>query len=160
MATASTIETARPGAREAGHTLVLRRVLKAAPERVFRAWTEPGQLARWLGPPGYTCPTHELDARPGGAYRIVMRSPEGEEHTVSGTYTQVDPPRRLAFTWGSECAGGRAIESAVDLAFSAHPDGTLLVLTHRRLPTVESRDSHARGWAGCLDSLTAFLAGG
>ena len=57
--------------------LVLRRVMKAPPERVFSAWIEPERLARWFGPTGFTCPEQQVDARPGGRYRITMRSPEG-----------------------------------------------------------------------------------
>jgi uncharacterized protein YndB with AHSA1/START domain len=151
-------ETPAASPSEAALTLVLRRTLKAPPERVFRAWTEPEHLARWFGPAGFTCPLHEIDARPGGAYRIVMRSPEGSLHTVTGIYTAVEPPRRLAFTWGWEHDGERGHESAVEVALSAHPEGTELVLTHRRHESVEARDRHAEGWASCLGKLEAYLA--
>jgi uncharacterized protein YndB with AHSA1/START domain len=143
---------------EAALTLVLRRILKAPPERVFRAWTEPDELARWFGPAGFTCPEHRIDPRPGGAYRVTMRSPEGTLHTVSGIYTAVEPPRRLAFTWGWEGEAGRGHESAVDLDLRPHPDGTELVLTHRRHESVAARESHTEGWSSCLDKLAAHVA--
>lgn len=158
MATVAKAESATAGPPEAALTLVLRRVLKAPPERVFRAWTEAEQLARWFGPQGFTCPTHEIDPRPGGAYRITMRSPEGTLHTVAGTYTAVEPPRRLAFTWAWEGESGRGHESAVELTLRGHADGTELVLTHRRHESVEARDRHAEGWASCMEKLAAYVA--
>jgi uncharacterized protein YndB with AHSA1/START domain len=125
---------------------------------VFRAWTEPEQLARWFGCAGSTVPTHELDPRPGGAYRITVRTRDGEQSTVSGTYSVVEPPHRLAFTWAGEGAPWRGHDSMVEVRLSRHPEGTELVLTHRRLPTAEIRDAHARGWVTCLDKLTRHLA--
>jgi uncharacterized protein YndB with AHSA1/START domain len=160
MASTRQATSAATSPSEAALTLVLRRVLKAPPERVFRAWTEPEQLARWFGPRGFTCPEHAIDPRPGGAYRVTMRSPEGTLHTVSGTYTAVEPPRRLAFTWAWEQEGARGHESAVELALSAHPEGTELVLTHRRHESVEARDRHTEGWSSCLDKLVAYVAAG
>jgi hypothetical protein len=63
-----------------GGEFIFERVLDAPPDRVFRAWTDPEGLARWWGPKGFTNPLCEVDARPGGAIRIHMRSPGGKAH--------------------------------------------------------------------------------
>ena len=80
--------------------ITLRRMIDGPVEAVFRAWTEPHTLALWWGPENFTTPVAEMDVRPGGAYRFVMRSPDGSrELRVGGTYREVEPPRRLVFSW-------------------------------------------------------------
>ena len=82
-----------------GEHVVVRRVIGAARERVFRNWTEPEQLRRWWGPGGFTCPEAQVDLRPGGTYRLVMRAPGGGPlMSVAGTYRTVDPPALLIYT--------------------------------------------------------------
>ena len=56
--------------------LIVTRILDASPETVYKAWTDPKQMARWWGPNRFTNPVCELDVRPGGAWRIVMRAHE------------------------------------------------------------------------------------
>ena len=71
----------------AGKRVIVRRVIAASQERVFRSWTEPEQLKRWWGPGGFSCPAAEVDLRPGGTYRLVMLAPGGApEMSVTGTY--------------------------------------------------------------------------
>ena len=55
-----------------GERVIVRRVIAASRERVFRSWTEPEQLKQWWGPGGFSCPAAEVDLRPGGTYRLVM----------------------------------------------------------------------------------------
>jgi uncharacterized protein YndB with AHSA1/START domain len=76
---------------------VITRVLEAPRELVFRAWTDPGHMARWWGPRGFTC-TCEIDPRPGGAYRLVMRSEDGIEYPISGVFREIVEPERLVMT--------------------------------------------------------------
>lgn len=78
--------------------LKLSRVLAAPRDLVFAAWHEPKHLAAWWGPKGWTLPSMEQDFRVGGAYRVVMRSPEGEDFAHSGEYKEIVPPERIAFT--------------------------------------------------------------
>lgn len=72
-------------------------------ERLFGAWTLPVQLAQWWGPHGFSTPSCELDVRPGGSYRIVMRGPDGSEYAVCGVYREVLAPVRLVMT--DDCSG-------------------------------------------------------
>ena len=70
-----------------GERVIVRRVIAASRERVFRSWTEPEQLTRWWGPGGFSCPAAEVDLRPGGTYRLVMLAPGGApQMSVTGTY--------------------------------------------------------------------------
>jgi uncharacterized protein YndB with AHSA1/START domain len=75
--------------------VVLTRIFDAPRAMVFKAWTVPAQLALWFGPHGYTNPVCRIDAQAGGEYRIVMRSPEGIDYPLKGTFIEVDEPQRL-----------------------------------------------------------------
>jgi uncharacterized protein YndB with AHSA1/START domain len=65
---------------------------------VWQAWTEPGRIARWWGPNGFSNPVCEMDLRPGGAYRLVMRSPEGEDYPITGEVRELVAPALLVMT--------------------------------------------------------------
>jgi uncharacterized protein YndB with AHSA1/START domain len=140
--------------------LTVSRRFKAPREHVFRAFTEPAQLAKWFGPKGFTVPALALDVRPGGAWRTTMRSPEGKEHVVSGVYREIVRPSRLVFTWAHETAGPRGHETVVTIELFEVPDGTRLELRQEVFQSIESRDQHARGWSGCFDCLEEALASG
>jgi uncharacterized protein YndB with AHSA1/START domain/uncharacterized damage-inducible protein DinB len=82
------------------------RVIDAPPTTVFDAWISPGDLAKWWGPRegrrDWTTPHAETNPTPGGAYRICVRSPRGEDHWMGGIYRQIDRPHQLAFTFAWE----------------------------------------------------------
>jgi uncharacterized protein YndB with AHSA1/START domain len=79
--------------------LVLERTLDVPPEHVFRAWTEPEQLKRWFTPKPWKTIECEIDLRPGGVFRTVMQSPEGEVMPAGeGCILEVVPNRRLSWT--------------------------------------------------------------
>jgi uncharacterized protein YndB with AHSA1/START domain len=78
--------------------LVLEREVDVPPELVWKAWTTPDLLKRWFTPKPYTTPQCEIDLRPGGRFRTVMRSPEGEEFDNVGCYLDVVPNEKLAWT--------------------------------------------------------------
>lgn len=142
-------------------TLVLRRSLKARPERVFAALTEQAQVLRWFGPAGYSCAIERFDARPGGDYRIVMRAEEaGTHHTVTGTFLAVEPPTRLAYTWGWMTDGVRGHETRVEIELTPAAGGTDLVLSHRGFESPIARDRHEQGWSGGLANLERLVAEG
>ena len=132
--------------------LEVERRLSAPIADVFRWWTEPELLSRWMTPVGSVTAT--VDLRVGGALRIVMR---GEDVVLehSGTYLEVDRPRRLAFTWVSPFTGVEPSLVTVDL----EPDGdhaTILRLRHSDLPEATAK-SHQGGWGTMLDRLAAGL---
>lgn len=83
---------------EATHELTLARIIGAPREAVYRCWTEPELIKHWFTPRPWTTPVVEVDVRPGGTSRIVMRGPEGEEFPSEGVYLEVVPGRKLVFT--------------------------------------------------------------
>jgi uncharacterized protein YndB with AHSA1/START domain len=80
-------------------SLVLVRVFAIAPEKVWRAWTVAVALRIWFGQADSPVWAAELDVRPGGRYRLVLREPNGAHYAVHGVYREVVPHRKLVFTW-------------------------------------------------------------
>ena len=80
-------------------SLTIRRHFNASPSKLYAAWTDPKQIAKWMGPEGIDALHSEADPRVGGRYRFVMKGTDGEEHDVSGTYREVVPGEKLVFTW-------------------------------------------------------------
>lgn len=78
--------------------LVLERYVEVPRERVWEAWTEPERVKRWFAPSPWTIPECEIDLRPGGVFRCVMRSPEGREYPNVGCWLEVVPRERLVWT--------------------------------------------------------------
>ena len=80
-------------------SLLLTRFYAVAPDKVWRAWTEPDALRIWFGQVDAADWKAELDVRVGGRYHLVMREPAGAYYSVRGVYHEVSPHRRLVFTW-------------------------------------------------------------
>ena len=78
--------------------LVLERVVDVSPALVWKAWTEPEHLVKWFTPAPWTTVDCEMDLRPGGIFRTVFRSPEGEEFPNVGCFLEIQPNRRLVWT--------------------------------------------------------------
>jgi uncharacterized protein YndB with AHSA1/START domain len=95
------------------------------------------------------------DLRPGGAYSLVMTSGDASRD-VSGTYVEIDSPRRLVFTWMGPLTNN--VNTLVTLELTPHGDETDLVLTHERLPTPAMWDGHTRGWGIIFDHLADAVA--
>lgn len=128
-----------------------------APEKVWRAWTEPKALARWFGPGDTDSVTQaELDVREGGAYRIAFVTQDGQSHQVSGIYQEVVPLRKLVFSWAWQSTPERV--SLVTLALREVDGGTELHFLHERFFDRAARDNHERGWNGTFAKLDALFA--
>jgi uncharacterized protein YndB with AHSA1/START domain len=146
-------------------TLILKRMLHAPQERVFKAWTSAEHIQQWMQPePGMVVPLASIDLRVGGKYRIQMKAPDGEFFTAVGVFKEVEAPERLVYTWDWEKDGSGAefgeVEgkpSLITVEFLKQGERTELVLTHRRFATVESRDNHAQGWGKLVESLARFV---
>ena len=146
-------------------TLILKRMLNAPPERAFKAWTSPEHIQQWMRPePGMVVPLASMDLRVGGKFRIQMKMPDGEFFTAVGVFKEVKAPERLVYTWDWE-KDGSGVEfgevegkpSLVTVEFLKRGKQTELVLTHTRFATVETRDSHARGWGKIAESFAKFV---
>jgi uncharacterized protein YndB with AHSA1/START domain len=138
-------------------SLSLVRTIKAPPEEVFAAWTEPETLKRWMAPdPNMVVTVAEADVKIGGRYRIVMSEPGGTEHRVGGVYREIDPGRKLSFTWAWESAP--EIETLVTVELRKNGTGTELTLVHTKFADAQTRDRHNQGWAGCVGQLERLMA--
>ena len=141
---------------EPSDTLVIRRRIAAPRERVFAAWLDPAQLARFMRPGDVTHATAEVEARVGGRFRIVMEHGRGNADHF-GSYLVIEPPSRLEFTWVSGSTDGRETTVTIDLTERA--DGsTDLVLTHRGLPS-RAAPAHEEGWGAIVDTLAELQHG-
>lgn len=143
---------------EADRTLTVTRHLSAPRDVVFRAWTDPAELAKWWGPDGVTIPECEVDLRPGGAWRTCMLGSQGQKNICSGVYREIAAPERLEFTWAWETDGVRGHETIITVQFHERDGGTDFVLTQRIFETAESRDSHGIGWSSSVGCLEGYLA--
>lgn len=151
--------------------LVLERWVDVTPERVWAAWTEPEYLVRWFAPAPWTVSDCTIDLRPGGRFRTVMRSPEGEDHPGEGCFLDIVPQRRLVWTAALR-AGYRpqgSDQAGPGLPFTAfillEPEGTGTRYTAVTLHgTPSDRDRHAamgfeEGWGKALDQLVVVMQG-
>ena len=140
-------------------SLEIRRVINAPRERVYAAWTDPAQLKQWFGPENVQTRDIIADARAGGEFRWDLINSEGEEMTCRGEYRELQPGRKIVFTWQwQDDEDWENHLSIVTVELSDHDDGTELSLRHEQLPNEASRDGHTRGWNSALDKLEKFVS--
>ncbi len=130
---------------------------------IFQAWIDPKQLARWFGPKMFTIPICEADARVGGAWDIVMRSPDGQEFPCGGVYREIIVPERLVFTNNSvDREGNPVINGLTTVLFAEHDGKTKLTLRTRGTAMVDYAAAYLKGmemgWTQSLEKLAAELA--
>lgn len=139
-------------------SLTLVRRLRASPAQVFAAWIRAETLATWFGPHHTRVEEAELDVRPGGRFRVVLREDNGERHEVGGTYTEVTAGEGLAFTWAWHSTPER--QSRVSVRLRPVAEGTELTLVHDRFADEATATRHRRGWTESLERLDALFGGG
>jgi uncharacterized protein YndB with AHSA1/START domain len=137
-------------------TLRRERTFQAPAEAVFEAWTSEEVLRRWWHTePGYETSAAVVDLRVGGAVRVVMRDPAKDvEYGGGGTYTEVDPPTRLAFTWTWD---GDTRQTLIEVDFEERNGITTVRFTHSGLWDAEAVRSHEDGWGKLFDNLERTL---
>jgi uncharacterized protein YndB with AHSA1/START domain len=125
--------------------------IAAEPETVFPYFTDPGRYVQWMGRDATLHPV------PGGAYRIVMQ--EGVE--AGGEFLEIDPPRRLVFTWGwTHDPAVPPGTTRVVVTLEAEEGGTRVVLRHHDLPDDGQREHHRKGWEQYFGRLDIRVRGG
>ncbi|WP_407570778.1 SRPBCC family protein [Deinococcus altitudinis] len=152
------------------------RTFLAPRELVFRAWTQPEHLARWMSPAGMTPLGSRLDLRPGGLFHYGLRTPDGQEMWGKWVFREIEAPSRLVFVSSfSDAAGGFArhpmaadwpLETLSTVTFSEQEGRTVLTLTGTPINASETeRQTFAsalngmnQGWAGTFAQLDAYLA--
>ena len=138
-------------------SLALKRHYPVAPEKVWRAWTDPQAIKQWWGSGGPDpVAAAELDLRVGGRFRIVFGGAQGTENECAGIYREVVPNRKLVFTW---CWPNTSPErvSLVTVQFKPAGGGTDLEFLHEQFFDEAARDGHKRGWSESLAKLERFL---
>jgi len=139
--------------------LEISRVIEAPRDRVYAAWTDPEQLKQWFGPENVKTRELVADARVGGTFRWDIINSEGEEMTMRGEFRELQPDKKIVFTWQWEDDEDWENHiSIVTVELYDRDGGTELRLTHEQLPNEESRDGHTRGWESALDKLERLLS--
>jgi len=137
-------------------TLRMERTYRAPAQAVFDAWTSEEVLRRWLhAGRDWETTQAEVDLRVGGTVRVVMREPEADaEYGGRGTYPEIDPPRRLAFTWLWDDNSTRML---IEIDFEETDGLTTVRFTHRGLWDEDAVRSHEGGWTTAFDNLERAL---
>jgi uncharacterized protein YndB with AHSA1/START domain len=149
------------GSIAADRQLTVSRMIDAPRALVFTAWTDPQQIARWWGPKGFNTIDYEMDVRPGGAYRLRMRSPEGVDQIKRGIYREIVGPERIVFTFAWEAPDGSlGTELLVTVTLETLGAKTKLTLQQSGFDAVETRDSHVVGWTSCLERFAEYMTTG
>lgn len=128
----------------------------APPSDVFRAWTEPQHLAMWFGPAGAKVLHAACDPRAGGEFSLRFRTPDGQEHEVTGRYREVRGEERLVFTWTWNHRPDQ--ESLVTVDLMADGGGTRLSLVHEPVYSESAYTFLRTGWASSFDKLASVLS--
>lgn len=144
-------------------TVVLTRVFDAPRTLLWKAWTDPKMLAQWFGPRGFTSSVPELDVRVGGALRIVMHGPDGNDYPMKGVFREVIAPKRLVFTnIAIDAQGNHLLEGETAVTFSEKDGKTTLMLeTHAvgRVPIATTMLAGMEaGWTQSIDKLEELAA--
>ena len=143
--------------------VVIKRTFDAPRELVFAAWTNAKQMAQWWAPRGFTNPVCEIEPHLGGAIHIVMRGPDGSEHTVRGVFREFVKPDRLAFTNNAlDAEGNLLLEGYTLVSFVADGEKTKMTLQTRaagRVPLApQMLSGMEQGWGQSFDKLAEFLS--
>jgi uncharacterized protein YndB with AHSA1/START domain len=140
-------------------SLEIKRMIKAPRDLVYAAWTNPDELKEWFGPEGVKTRAIVVDTREGGIFRWDLIDTEGDEMTIRGEFREVDPGRKIVFTWQFEGdAKWKDHVSVVTVEFNdAGEDETEVRLRHEQLPDEDSRDKHTEGWINVFDKLETFI---
>jgi uncharacterized protein YndB with AHSA1/START domain len=148
--------------------LVIKRTLKASPERVFDAFSDPQQLTQWWWPKGFSCPAAEVDFRIGGSYKLAMEWPEaipGSDqfaHHMAGEYYEIERPSRLLMSGRAvNDEQGELFATLIEVTFeerNGETDVTIRQSYFEPMPPASALGGAEQGWNEQLDKLEHLLA--
>jgi len=151
-------------ANTADREIVISRVFDAPRELVWDAWTDPKQVVHWWGPQGFTTTIEEMDVRPGGVWKHVMRGPDGTEYPNKSIFKEVTKPERIVYSHGGGKKGAPGVHFEATWSFDV-VEGNKTRLTIRQLfASAEDRDTVVKvygaieGGKQCLARLGEQLA--
>lgn len=142
--------------------LVISRAFAAPRALAFKAWSSADHMKRWFSPEGCSVPEAEIDFRPGGACRICMRMPDGQDHWMRGVFVEVAPPARLAFDSEVTFADGRKFSARTLVTFEDDGHDTLMTVRQEyEIPDASllvAAEGAPEGWRTTLDKLEREIA--
>lgn len=139
------------------NSVSLHRMLKASPEKVFRAFTDPSAMASWLPPYGFTCTVHELNAKVGGTYKMSFQNfSTGHSHSFGGKYLEIKPNEFLKYSdkFDDPNLPGEMITT---VSFKKTVAGTELKITQDGIPAAIPAEMCYLGWQESLDKLMRLV---
>ncbi len=138
-------------------TIRLHRVLRAPPDKVYRAFTDPDAMIKWLPPHGYTGKVHHLEAKVGGTYRMSFTNlTTGKSHSFGGSFLELVPGERIRHTDRFEDANLPG-EMMVSLELKKVSVGTELAIVQEGVPDVIPAEACYIGWQQSLDLLQLLV---
>ncbi len=139
------------------NTIRLHRVMRAPPERVYRAFLDADALVKWMPPHGFTGKVHELDAREGGKYRLSFTNfSAGQTHSFGGTYLELLPNERIRHTDAFDDSNLPG-ELIVTITFKAVLCGTEINIVQEGVPDVIPAEMCYLGWQDSLTLLAQLV---
>ena len=141
----------------ATNTVRLHRVLRASPDRVYRAFLDPDAMAKWLPPHGFTGKVHQMDARVGGGYRMSFTNfGTGKSHSFGGRFTELTPRSRIRYTdtFDDPSMPG---EMPVTISLRAVTCGTEIDIVQEGLPAAIPVEFCHLGWQESLQLLAQLV---
>jgi uncharacterized protein YndB with AHSA1/START domain len=139
------------------NSVTLHKVIKASPEKVYRAFTESNALASWLPPYGFLCVVHHLEAQPGGTYKMsFINFSTGNGHSFGGKYLELRPNEYLKYTdeFDDPNLPGQMITS---VWLNKVLTGTDLKITQEGIPAAIPTEMCYLGWQDSLEKLTKLV---
>jgi uncharacterized protein YndB with AHSA1/START domain len=139
------------------NTIRLHRVLRATPERVYRAFLDPDAMAKWLPPNGFTGKVHHMDAKVGGSYKMSFTNfTTGKSHSFGGTYLELTPHQRLRYSdkFDDPNLPGEMVTTVTLKKVSC---GTELTVVQEDVPAVIPAEACYLGWQEALVLLAKLV---
>lgn len=138
-------------------TVQLHRVLRCPPERVFRAFTDPAAMAKWLPPHGFTGTVHQMDAKVGGTWRMSFTNfTNGHGHSFGGKYLELTPSERLRYSSAFDDPNLPG-EMVTTVSLKAVSCGTEMNVTQEGIPALIPAEQCYVGWQQSLILLTQLV---
>jgi len=138
-------------------TVRLHRVFRTKPEHVYRAFLEPGAVAKWLPPYGFTCTVHHMDARVGGTFRMTFHNfSSGNGHSFGGEYLELVPNERLRYT---DQFDDKNLPGVLEVTVHLRPVlvGTELSVAQSGIPEAIPLEMCYLGWQESLAQLATLV---
>ncbi len=140
-----------------GNTVKLHRVVKASPERIYKAFTNADAMAKWISPRGYTCNVEHLDAKVGGTFRMVFTElASGGKNSFGGEFLELKPHEKLRYSdkFDDPNLPGEIIVTVLLKEVSC---GTDLQITQENVPEIIPLEMCYLGWQDSLNQLMALV---